>query len=1261
MDTPWSDLRLWVQQNTFAPEWFPTPLRRPVMSYLLATLLDLTATGAMLYIVSQHPQFHFDASLIAIAILLVTFGWGAVPGLYATLLGMLLIWYVVIPPHFSWTLRYPEDMLGVLLSAVLGLALCALASWNEERRRQLEAQTRILAVAQDRSVTEAQRLRAVLEAMPTPVLIAGPQGQSEELNEAARTLWGGAVLLVQRMADYAVYKAWWPESGRPVAPDEWVLPRAVRTGVAQLNDEVEIEAQDGQHKHILASAVPMRDAGGTLVGVVVNAQDITELRRLEREVAERAKELEAIFSATSDGIVLLDAQGTIVRTNRAVDQLLGLARHPELTTLSLPERMATLALRDNTGSPLPVGKWPCFRLLEGEELTGEDLLVTTPEGREVTLNVSGAALHSQTGKTLGCVEVLRDVTARRQLEQRTRATMTTLMAMGETLIQVLDTAPSRPRSEAEATLPRTSAHLMLRRLADLTRDVLGCRRVSIGALDPATGIVSPRAVVGLSTAEEQAWWATFTPPRTLEERLNPALVASLRAGHPVLLEAASLSEPMRGILIGAHTALVLPMRLGDELIGTALLDYREQPHEFPASEDMELAEAMARLGAQVLERDRLTREWTEALSRAVASEGRLRLFIDHAPAAVAMFDCEMRYLAVSQRWLQEYGIEGNILGRSHYDVFPEIPARWKEIHHRCLAGAVEAAEEDAFERLDGSIQWVKWEVRPWYSAPGEVGGLIIFAEDITARKQLELAQAESERLFRSTFEQAAVGMGRAAPDGNYLAVNQRMCDIVGYRREELLARAFQDITYPDDLPTQMEYTNQLLAGERNHFAMEKRYVRKDGTLVWTQLTVSLVRDAAGVPQYFVSVVEDIGARKWAQQELRASEEKFRTLVENIPQLVWMARPDGSIFWCNQRWYEYTGMTPASQEGWVWQSVHDPSVLPAVRQSWQHSLTSGEPFDMVFPLKDAGGMFRHFLTRVVPVRDEQDQLVGWFGTNTDIEDQLRLEREREEARAGELAAHTVARQMDQFFATAAHEIRSPVTAIAGQVDMGRRRATQLVDLLHEQSGAPATQATRLLANLEAAKASAVRLVRMTEQLFDVARARAGMLEITPMPCDLVALVREQVEAQQDAVPSRTIWLEALPDGPVTVVADADRIRQVVANFVSNALKYSSDDQPVEVRLHHTQGRVRVAVLDHGPGLSPEEQAQVWEQFHRAPGIEAQGHMGTMSGSLGLGLHICKQIVELHPGSQVGVESQLGKGSTFWFTLPLAEHAVPEPLA
>jgi signal transduction histidine kinase len=252
---------------------------------------------------------------------------------------------------------------------------------------------------------------------------------------------------------------------------------------------------------------------------------------------------------------------------------------------------------------------------------------------------------------------------------------------------------------------------------------------------------------------------------------------------------------------------------------------------------------------------------------------------------------------------------------------------------------------------------------------------------------------------------------------------------------------------------------------------------------------------------------------------------------------------------------------------------------------------------------------------------------------------------------------VNRHLDTFFATAAHDIRSPVTTVSGHVQMALRRCERVLAAAAAQPGAldeALKEALHALqAALVAADQSTARLTRLTAQLFDVARARTGNLELRLAPMDLVALVREHVLAHQVTAPSRALVLELPTDGqPVWVLGDPDRLGQVLTNYVTNALKYSADDQPVAVRLEVTDGLAVVAVQDHGPGLSWEEQTRVWELFHRAPGVEVQSGS---EGSLGMGLHIVKRLMELHPGGRVGVESVVGEGSVFWFRLPF----VPAP--
>ncbi len=261
----------------------------------------------------------------------------------------------------------------------------------------------------------------------------------------------------------------------------------------------------------------------------------------------------------------------------------------------------------------------------------------------------------------------------------------------------------------------------------------------------------------------------------------------------------------------------------------------------------------------------------------VTSDGQLRTLIDHAPVALAMFDEQMRYLAASRRWLEDYGLQGQaVLGRSYYEVFQGIDARWREVHRRCLAGATERCDEDHFERADGSVQWLRWEALPWYRA-GRIGGIVILTEDITERRNAVAALAESEARFRATFEQAAVGIAHQSLAARWLRVNRRLCEIIGYDRDELLGRSFDDFTHPADIEADHAQRARLIAGELDHFSLEERYLRKVGDQVWVRVTVSLRRHANGQPDYFIAVVEDIDGRRRADETLK----KLRSEMEQL--------------------------------------------------------------------------------------------------------------------------------------------------------------------------------------------------------------------------------------------------------------------------------------------------------------------------------------------------------------------------------------------
>jgi signal transduction histidine kinase len=269
---------------------------------------------------------------------------------------------------------------------------------------------------------------------------------------------------------------------------------------------------------------------------------------------------------------------------------------------------------------------------------------------------------------------------------------------------------------------------------------------------------------------------------------------------------------------------------------------------------------------------------------------------------------------------------------------------------------------------------------------------------------------------------------------------------------------------------------------------------------------------------------------------------------------------------------------------------------------------------------------------------------------DLTERNRLAHEGEAARASALAAREASQRMEEFLATAAHDLRSPLTATSGYVALAEHQTERLAAAAQGACPELAPRVVAVRDRIGDARQSAEQLTHLLTRLFDTAAIRTGKLELCVAPCDLTTVVHEQVKSLRVAAPDRTIRLHTPSGGqPVSVEADADRIRQVVVNYVTNALKYSPPDRTVGVTVETRRGEARVAVCDAGPGIPEEEQAQLWELFHRASTVTAQG--GLQSGSLGLGLHICKAIVEAH-GGQVGVESAVGRGSTFWFILPLA---------
>jgi signal transduction histidine kinase/PAS domain-containing protein len=378
---------------------------------------------------------------------------------------------------------------------------------------------------------------------------------------------------------------------------------------------------------------------GVIIAVITGQREAARRRAhfAEQEEQERAGELEATFEAMADGVIVYDDTAHIVRTNAAARKLFELDTKPraKFSLRFRREQRHELVILDEQSQPFPDEQSPLSRILNGEVLTSTnamDVILRKQNGDEVQLNVTGAPVYNFGGNPIGAICVFRDVTERRQLERRTHDALNALVEMAKALVQLPEKADTGKRLSVDAsqhTDPRPYGHPAVedqtsasvaevaRRLAELTCSVLGCRRVVLAAIEPETEVLHPVAVVGLSPEQERFWWANQQRFNSLNNSPNPELISRLQANEVLEIDLTGSLVNGKPIENSVSTVLVAPMFVGDHLVGTLSLDYGGVRHEY-TDEEKELAGAIAKLAALVIERERLLDERAKAQANELA-------------------------------------------------------------------------------------------------------------------------------------------------------------------------------------------------------------------------------------------------------------------------------------------------------------------------------------------------------------------------------------------------------------------------------------------------------------------------------------------------------------------------------------------------------------------------------------------------------------------------------------------------------------------
>ena len=619
-------------------------------------------------------------------------------------------------------------------------------------------------------------------------------------------------------------------------------------------------------------------------------------------------------------------------------------------------------------------------------------------------------------------------------------------------------------------------------------------------------------------------------------------------------------------------------------------------------------------------RDITERKQTEeALSRQSLL---FQLFIERVPAAVAMFDTQMRYVVVSQRWLRDYHIENrNIIGLNHYEVFPEIGERWKEFHQRALSGETLSCEEDPFPRADGSLDWVRWEIAPWHRADGSIGGIIMLTEVITARKQAEEALQESEARFRAFSEASTEGIAIHA-QGIILEVNQIIADHLGYTREEMIGQSLLQYIAPE---SREEVIRHMQAGDSGPYVAVS--LHRDGSKTIGEMRARnfLYHDR---PVRMVAM-RDITALKHAeahvQQLLRSVEQwaaEMDATITAIADGVIIYGPDAEITRINRAAEEIFGYTPAMEApSFADRAAHlciesvDNTPVPFEALPPLRALRGETIHGMVLSITRTGGQRRWVAVSAAPIPASDGDIAGAVATLSDITALRELQQRQEEL------LHIVS-----------HDLRTPLTVIHGHMEL-------LEEALRDRQidGTLTLSTSTIDRNVH-------RMNAMIQDLVDMARLEGRQFTLSLETVALQAYVPDLLARLQNILPVQRILTELPPDLP-PVRADYSRLERMLLNLLTNAFKYSTAETPVRLQASRQGDEIVIMVSDQGRGIAPQDISHLFERFYRA-GSERKAE------GIGLGLYITRLLVEAH-GGRIWVESEVGKGSTFAFTLPMAE--------
>ncbi|NEU08301.1 PAS domain S-box protein [Flavihumibacter sp. R14] len=519
---------------------------------------------------------------------------------------------------------------------------------------------------------------------------------------------------------------------------------------------------------------------------------------------------------------------------------------------------------------------------------------------------------------------------------------------------------------------------------------------------------------------------------------------------------------------------------------------------------------------------------------------------------------------------------------------------------------------------------------------GKIDALIVQGENGQELYTLRSA----DRTYRVFIEKMSEGAVTLNPDGTILYSNNRFATMLSVSLEKVIGKHFSTF-----LPNSFKsnYESLLKDGWKQDLKMEISLLRSDNHLV--PCLISCNRIELDEKIALSLILTDLTEQKEAEKqlliknqqleqaelksrvlndqlaalieertrELYLSREQFKFLADQLPVLVWTAKPEGTIDYFNKRWYEYTGKAHGEISGW--ESVLHPDDIQLTHDRWQKSVLTGNPYEIEHRFKRASDQnYRWHLGYALPFKDENQKIIAWFGTGTDIEEQKQAIEKR-----------------DEFIGIASHELKTPLTTVKAYLEIiGKYRKEPLPSAIKEY--------------VSKAQGALAKLQNLVNDLLDVSKIHAGQLLYDKIEFNLIDLVNNCIENFNHLYPQRKLVCSC--EERLIVYGNQGRIEQVIMNLISNAVKYSGDSTDITIQAYRKNDKAVVSLIDSGIGLTEEQKNRIFERFYR---VEDKKFL---TSGLGMGLYISSEIIKSHGGRLV-VSSNFGEGSKFSIELPLME--------